>query len=127
MKSSEKKRWVPSAEQAIWIDVLHSIHILKEIGEVDHSTEEQNDFPACIGCGYCCMKVMCWIGLMEYGFNNRCPALTWSNTAQRYYCKLALEDSQIAKKLHVGSGCTSDLNTWRRNVRERRSINDNDG
>ena len=130
---SGRKRWVPSAEDTRLIDAWHTIRTLKETGDMDHSTEGKRRLgwrtgPAneCVGCGYCCLKVMCWIGLREYGFNKRCPALTWSNTSNRYYCKLAKEDAATADNLSVGAGCSSSLNTWRIDVRERRSIDDNE-
>ena len=77
------------------------------------------DFPKCVGCGYCCLTVMCWIGMLEYGLQKKCPALTWSNTDCRYYCQLATDDPEIAIKLHVGEGCASSLNTWRKGVKQR--------
>lgn len=126
MLSSGKKLCNLSEGEALMIDALHIIHILKEIGDMEQSTEGKRRLgfrthPAnpCVGCGYCCLKVMCWIGLRKYGFEKRCPALTWSDTSNRYYCKLAKEDATIADDLSVGDGCSSNLNTWRTDVKER--------
>ena len=127
MPSCGRKLCEPNAGQALLIDAWHTTRILRGIGDMGQSTEGKRKlgfrtYPAnpCVGCGYCCLKAMCWIGLSKYGFNKRCPALTWSNTSNRYFCKLAQEDAATANKLCVGAGCSSDLNTWRKNVRERR-------
>ena len=125
--SSGKKLCRPNEGQALMIDAWHTTRILRETGDMDPSTEGKRRLgwrthPAnpCVGCGYCCLKAMCWIGLRTYGFEKRCPALTWSDTAKRYHCKLAQEDATIADDLSIGAGCSSDLNTWRIDVRERR-------
>jgi hypothetical protein len=51
-----------------------------------------------------------------------CPELEWNG--ERYVCKQAFEP--YAKILGIGLGCCSALNTWRKNVRERTGISDND-
>jgi len=126
MTSSGKKPCNQSEGEARLIDAWHTTRTLKGTGDMEHSTGGKRKLgfrthPAnpCVGCGYCCIKVMCWIGLSKHGFNERCPALTWSDSNERYYCKLAQEDATIADNLHIGAGCSSDLNTWRKDVRER--------
>lgn len=67
----------------------------------------------CIGCGYCCTKSPCVVAFLHYGFNiDSCPALEWDG--DRHWCQLAREVPGVAKKLATGAGCTSSLNSWRR-------------
>lgn len=70
----------------------------------------------CVGCGYCCITVMCSVGQAVHGdYEERCPYLLWSDT--RYECRLAEEYSGF---LSIGAGCCSSLNTWRQDVKERK-------
>lgn len=86
--------------------------------------------PECVGCGYCCIKAQCWIGakhtdrhvMEKWRFGrDRCPFLKWEG--QRYVCTLMLRDDEIGaqarEELSVGAGCSSSLNSWRQDVRER--------
>ena len=67
----------------------------------------------CVGCGFCCMKTPC--GLSRLLFDKRdCPALHWQDS--RYVCDLA---SVYPAELRIGAGCCCNLNTWRRDVRNR--------
>ena len=70
----------------------------------------------CVGCGYCCMKAPCIMGVTKYKLTpgDRCPALCFVDG--KYRCK----DYDFKKWESVfGIGCTSSLNTWRRDVKER--------
>ena len=45
-----------------------------------------------------------------------CPELVWHEERGRYVCKLAEE---LAETLSIGAGCTSNLNSWRADVKNR--------
>jgi hypothetical protein len=76
------------------------------------------DYAPCVGCGYCCRKVRCYIGTLMHGPGNNCPSLVWSG--ERWRCQLVLDheelktDPRISYDLHIGEGCCSPLNTDRR-------------
>jgi hypothetical protein len=77
----------------------------------------QDKMTSCVGCGYCCIKAMCAEGIRYYGRHySRCPSLVWDEKANRYWCQLA-RDGKI--NVLTGYGCTSNLNTWRRDVKKR--------
>jgi hypothetical protein len=72
----------------------------------------------CVGCGYCCIRAMCRIGLEKYGLHDICPGLFWDG--KKYRCRLVRSNyKNIILILAIGKGCCSNLNTWRKNVRER--------
>lgn len=74
-------------------------------------------FIPCVGCGYCCLKVMCDLGRDLHGkLEERCPWLDWNG--ERYLCALG-QDPKAVEALAMGEGCSSSLNTWRRDVRYR--------
>lgn len=81
----------------------------------------------CVGCGYCCKKVICWEGihanreLVEKQGNNRgpCPELVFQDG--RYWCRLVLEADEKERKrlkmsIHIGAGCCSNMNSDRQNM-----------
>jgi len=75
----------------------------------------------CIGCGYCCIKTTCLLGKNFYGVNDNvtiCPGLKWDATQIRHICELALIKDPLGARyrseLHIGAGCCSGLNSWRR-------------
>ena len=83
---------------------------------------------SCVGCGYCCIKRWCFLADHVFAFlkagrgswdEPRCPALEWR--LNRYYCRLALTPGPIGTvirlELAIGSGCSSGLNSWRREVK----------
>jgi len=75
----------------------------------------------CVGCGYCCKKTICYVGLRLYGLNlDHCPGLIWSEEDQRHYCKPAMYSKKIKHELSIGAGCCSSLNTWRKPPIKRR-------
>jgi len=47
----------------------------------------------------------------------RCPALYWNG--KRYCCALADISKAARRSLQIGAGCTSSLNSWREDVKER--------
>ena len=71
-------------------------------------------FPACVGCGYCCIKCQCCVSTLLYGLRHPCPALEWNG--ERYICKHAEE---YKESLWIGEGCPSSLNSWRLDVKRR--------
>jgi len=72
----------------------------------------------CVGCGFCCAKAVCGVGLRVYGNREYCPGLTWNPSTQRHYCALAKMPGELGvqyrKELHIGAGCCANLNSWRR-------------
>jgi Fe-S-cluster-containing dehydrogenase component len=74
-------------------------------------------FPSCVGCGYCCTKRVCPFGKADG--RGICTSLYWNEVKQMYRCQLAESHHTMAKLLYIGAGCPSNLNTWRRNVRQR--------
>lgn len=83
----------------------------------------------CVGCGYCCIKVVCGLGQMFYVTppDGKCPGLVWDEEKKRYWCKLVLDteatgDRSISSELSIGEGCCCGLNTWRRDVRRRDEV-----
>ena len=80
-------------------------------GLLDRSVELHQ----CVGCGYCCLSRMCHTGIDHHGKREkRCPFLIW--VEDKYRCQLVIDG-----KAHVwsGHGCTSSLNSWRRNIKNR--------
>jgi hypothetical protein len=71
----------------------------------------------CVGCGYCCRKVRCYIGAVEHGPGDNCPSLVWNG--ERWRCQLVLDNAElktnptISFDLHIGAGCCSSMNTER--------------
>lgn len=79
------------------------------------------EFRECVGCGYCCLKVTCDVGYEYHRVSGKtypCPSLRWSG--KRYVCDLA---ERYKIPLSIGEGCSSSLNTWRKDVKERRENN----
>jgi hypothetical protein len=72
-------------------------------------------FSPCVGCGYCCTKRAC--GMSDVDGRGICTSLYWNG--QMYRCRLVESNRHYAEWLYIGAGCPSNLNTWRRNVRER--------
>lgn len=71
----------------------------------------------CVGCGYCCLKAMCALGVKEYGrTSTRCPYLYWHVEDKRYYCQLYDREKWLK---YFGEGCSSSLNSWRKDVKYR--------
>lgn len=80
-----------------------------------------NEPDQCVGCGYCCIKAMCSVGVY---FNDgkredRCPFLVWDEEVNRYFCKLVVDGTIIPEALGIGLGCCSNLNSWRKDVKRR--------
>ena len=54
---------------------------------------------------------------------NICPQLQWDENKARYFCGLMLLPGNIGfeyrKELHAGAGCCSNLNDWRKDIKER--------
>lgn len=72
----------------------------------------------CVGCGYCCQKVLCFLGVSKYGSRaGPCPALVCKDG--RYWCGIIMEAAEPEKSrykdwLAIGGGCSSSLfNTQR--------------
>ena len=70
----------------------------------------------CIGCGFCCTKAKCAAGARLYPTaKGVCPALKWNGT--RHVCDLmeipGALGAQYRKELYAGEGCCMNLNSWR--------------
>jgi hypothetical protein len=80
----------------------------------------------CVGCGFCCIKAKCAAGQRLYPSADICPALIWSEKDNRYFCNLMLLPGNIGleyrKELYVGAGCCSNLNSWRKDIKNRTKI-----
>lgn len=76
----------------------------------------------CVGCGWCCWKTPCWVSIRIHGTAIApCPELRWNGT--RHVCKLMEMEGQLGanyrKELFAGEGCCANLNSWRRDIRNR--------
>lgn len=80
-------------------------------------------FPPCVGCGYCCITAPCFLSAyMEWHINSKqvCRKLVWSKSDQRYWCQAKDEYPEKLEHLGFGAGCPSVLgNKWRQNVKRR--------
>lgn len=75
-------------------------------------------YPECVGCGYCCIRVMCDVGMREHdGWEERCPYLIWKD--DKYRCELVLNKIIRWREIAAGQGCSSSLNSWRQDVKLR--------
>lgn len=77
-------------------------------------------FNPCLGCGYCCQKERCTVSSLLYiaHLGDDCPALQWNGL--RYICKAIIEHPELGSMLSIGEGCSSPLNSWRQEVKERK-------
>ena len=79
---------------------------------------QKNEFPACLGCGYCCKKAPCSLAMSKHGAVAPCPSLRFHDG--RYWCgevedaKTEKERNFIVGNLYIGAGCCSSLNSDRR-------------
>lgn len=77
----------------------------------------------CIGCAYCCSKVVCSLGAQVYGVKPPCQGLVWDEKKGRHLCKLILDSrgelrTFLMEVLAIGAGCSSSLfNDWRTELR----------
>ena len=94
----------------------------------------------CVGCGYCCKKAVCYIGVISGMEGPPCSGLVWKD--DRYWCQLALEatelksqlvedpdewEANIERDLAIGAGCSSSLfNTDRNNMLRRKAKEEKD-
>jgi len=79
----------------------------------------------CMGSGYCCVKAQCQTSLAMHGSQPLCPELDWNGT--RHVCKLMLlpgaEGARYREAQYAGEGCSSSLNSWRREpLKDRRQL-----
>jgi hypothetical protein len=73
--------------------------------------------PECVGCGYCCIRGTCAMGVLYYDISPSevCPALYFKDG--RYWCRLYKYE---VWKEEFGIGCNSSMfNTWRDEVKRR--------
>lgn len=96
----------------------------------DMGTRQQQDFitaleqakdAQCVGCGYCCRQMQCYLSLEVYGTDTGCPGLIYDFEEKRYYCELCRKPGELGEKyrkaLSIGAGCSSPLfNTDRENI-----------
>jgi len=72
----------------------------------------------CVGCGYCCWKVRCGVGIDLHGHGDKCPELMFKDG--RHWCGVLLGNEEdlytawLRTELSVGEGCCSTMNSWRR-------------
>lgn len=78
--------------------------------------DPEESFPKCMGCGYCCLQATCSLGVSIFGIKHPCPSLFWNG--EKYRCELVNNHEDT---LYIGSGCCSPLNSWRKDIKERRS------
>jgi len=78
------------------------------------------EYDPCVGCGFCCLEAPC-VAASYYNWieEGRCSKLKWDEEAGRYWCLQAKENRPFAITIYVGEGCTSNLNTWRKEVKNR--------
>lgn len=84
--------------------------IEQEVNEI-----AENGFPDCVGCGHCCIKRTCPVGIHHYKLESPqlCPALYRTSEGQ-FRCKLASVHPDL---LYIGAGCPATLlNTRRENM-----------
>jgi len=78
------------------------------------------EYDPCVGCGFCCLKLPCFAAwCQDWVKHTRCIKLDWDEEANRYWCTAAKSSNLFAKDLYIGEGCTSNLNTWRNDVKDR--------
>jgi hypothetical protein len=83
-------------------------------------------YPPCIGCGYCCHQGICFVAKEQLGYHKGpCKALVWDG--ERHWCGLVLKDSSLKRPLAIGEGCSSNLNSWRREPLRDRTAELRDG
>jgi len=85
-----------------------------------------DEYPPCIGCGYCCMKSLCMLGSIKYGYKTPCPSLVLKDG--RYWCGevLSADDERrpvIERDLAINAGCCSSMNTQRQRQRMYQKMN----
>jgi hypothetical protein len=83
---------------------------------MEWSLREMKAGGPCVGCGYCCIKSPCntFMTHSTHTFTKwrGCPGFRWDGT--RHWCGLMLKDEKLKEQEHVGKGCCSSLNSWRR-------------
>lgn len=81
----------------------------------------------CVGCGFCCLKAKCSAGQRLYPSATPCPALIWDENKNRYICDLMTLPGSIGfqyrEELHANKGCCCNLNSWRKDVKNRTTFN----
>lgn len=83
-------------------------------------------YDSCIGCGYCCLKAWCAAAQAVHGVvailrnNMVCPSLAWNGS--RHICLLMTGEKgdEWKKALGAGIGCSSNMNSWRREPLQKR-------
>lgn len=86
--------------------------------------EYEYDPDPCVGCGFCCFQAKCTASMRLYPNTKEiCPQLIWDETEQRYFCGLAQFPGPLGdlykEELYIGAGCCSNLNSWRKDVKNR--------
>jgi len=84
----------------------------------------------CVGCGFCCMQAPCAASVRLYPGAKICPQLIWDEALERYLCGLMQLPGSVGlaykQELYAGAGCCSNLNSWRRNVKNRHPVDKKD-
>jgi len=80
----------------------------------------EHAYPRCCGCGYCCSKTPCALGISEGATTAPCKFLVHRD--KKYRCGLVVfarnerERQRIMEWLYIGAGCSSSLNSKRREM-----------
>jgi len=78
----------------------------------------------CVGCGHCCITARCQASMRVWPNGKNCPGLKWKDN--RYVCELSELPGELGiryrTELYIGEGCCQGLNSWRKNVIQRRDI-----
>jgi len=88
-----------------------------------------NSVPQCVGCGYCCKKVVCAEGhrRAKQNLDPPCPYLAPQEDGT-YRCGLVLEAQneeleRLISSLSIGVGCSSSLfNTYREAILRKQEL-----
>jgi len=97
---------------------------------MDKKFEMSDDFIGtikdCVGCGFCCLKAKCAAAARLYPAAEVCPQLIWDEEGGRYNCGLMQLPGNVGfefrQELYAGEGCCSNLNTWRKDVKNRTAV-----
>lgn len=69
----------------------------------------------CVGCGYCCIEMPCFLVMKIHGPTRKCPELFWNG--ERYICGIM---EYRREREEVNDSCLCPSNTWRLDVKQRK-------
>lgn len=70
----------------------------------------------CVGCGFCCCKAVCVVGIAHgAGARVDTPCTFLSYGDGRHWCSLVTDHTVPGNAIHADTGCSSALfNDWRK-------------